>query len=463
MNALLQDKSGRLVKELLFSGAFERDGSHPMCPSGGALGVGNPIAATGLMKIAELYFQLSGQAGKRQVEKNAHRGVAQAWGDLMQVGTVVVMGSEGAAPTFESKWAGKKQGDLPGTPLKEITDVPYVADNPDLRYSWDNGMALTTYLDGFKQGKIRGSRCRKCGRMMIPARAFCEVCNLKDVVDYYDLPDTGTVRTFTLSRVNWDSSMLPGGKINIFAVIEIDGAGEDMGLCHMLSEVKPKDVKIGMRVKAVWKAAKDREGTVIDCKYFRPLKKGEKATGKPVRIKPVELDSTTAKAFPGAIPLSYRYTLGTGGTKFYGELGKGKISGTYCKSCDAVHVPATSFCEFGMTELDVNKNARVVDARRGIVIGCTAVHEDRSGEPLSKPKVIVQVGFPGVIGSVFGALEGAGAADVEVGMDVKLLKKKGTGPEAVAFNQSRAWNRAGITGARPFETSSRHSSSGHPT
>ena len=39
MNALLQDRSGRKTKDLLFSGAFERDGSHPMCPSGGLLGV----------------------------------------------------------------------------------------------------------------------------------------------------------------------------------------------------------------------------------------------------------------------------------------------------------------------------------------------------------------------------------------------------------------------------------------
>jgi len=74
-------------------GNFERTGSHPMCPSGGLLGVGNPIAAAGTMKIAELYFQLTGQAGARQVSKDVHRGVAQAWGDLMQVGTVVVMGT----------------------------------------------------------------------------------------------------------------------------------------------------------------------------------------------------------------------------------------------------------------------------------------------------------------------------------------------------------------------------------
>jgi acetyl-CoA C-acetyltransferase len=53
------------------------------------LGWGNPIAAAGLMKVAELYWQLSGRAGRRQVP-NAYVGVAQAWGDLMQVGQVVV-------------------------------------------------------------------------------------------------------------------------------------------------------------------------------------------------------------------------------------------------------------------------------------------------------------------------------------------------------------------------------------
>jgi len=78
--------------EAMRDGVLDRDGDLPSCPSGGLLGVGNPIAAAGLMKIAELYWQLSGQAGKRQVPGDPKKGVAQAWGDLMQVGTVVVMG-----------------------------------------------------------------------------------------------------------------------------------------------------------------------------------------------------------------------------------------------------------------------------------------------------------------------------------------------------------------------------------
>ena len=78
--------------ELYLSGSARRDGNLPICPSGGLLGVGNPIAAAGLMKIAELFWQLRGEADKRQVAGSPQKGIAQAWGDLMQVGTVVIMG-----------------------------------------------------------------------------------------------------------------------------------------------------------------------------------------------------------------------------------------------------------------------------------------------------------------------------------------------------------------------------------
>ncbi len=82
---------GRAI-ELYLNGDAERTGNLPICPSGGLLGVGNPIAAAGLMKVAELFWQLRGEAGQRQVPGNPQRGIAQAWGDLMQVGTVIILG-----------------------------------------------------------------------------------------------------------------------------------------------------------------------------------------------------------------------------------------------------------------------------------------------------------------------------------------------------------------------------------
>ena len=89
---MLADKGQ--APRLLEEGFWDRDTltGIPSCPSGGLLGVGNPIAAAGMMKVAEIYWQLLGKAGKRQVRREVRRGVAQAWGDLMQVGTVVVLG-----------------------------------------------------------------------------------------------------------------------------------------------------------------------------------------------------------------------------------------------------------------------------------------------------------------------------------------------------------------------------------
>ncbi len=72
-------------------GKTQRDGELPVCPSGGLLGVGNPIAATLGIKVGELFWQLSGQAGVRQVKKDIRTGVTQAWGDLMQFSSVLVM------------------------------------------------------------------------------------------------------------------------------------------------------------------------------------------------------------------------------------------------------------------------------------------------------------------------------------------------------------------------------------
>lgn len=74
-------------------GLTQRNGELPVNPSGGLLGVGNPIAAAGTMKVCEIFWQLRGEAGRRQVKNDARTGLAQAWGDLMQYSSVIVMKS----------------------------------------------------------------------------------------------------------------------------------------------------------------------------------------------------------------------------------------------------------------------------------------------------------------------------------------------------------------------------------
>jgi len=90
MEGLLLCKKGEAA-DLTREGVTQRDGDMPICPSGGLLGVGNPIAATMGQKVCELYWQLAGKAGKRQIPGDPRVGVGQAWGDIMQMATVMVL------------------------------------------------------------------------------------------------------------------------------------------------------------------------------------------------------------------------------------------------------------------------------------------------------------------------------------------------------------------------------------
>jgi uncharacterized OB-fold protein len=140
---------------------------------------------------------------------------------------------------------------------------------PELRYAFDTGEAMGRYLAEFKQGRLIARRCRACDRVMIPPRMFCELC-FRPTDDWVYLKDTGKVNTFSLCYVSWDVRRLKRPEIP--AVIEIDGASAGMGILHLIRRVRPADVKVGMRVGAVWKRPSKRIGSITDIDYWKPLK-----------------------------------------------------------------------------------------------------------------------------------------------------------------------------------------------
>lgn len=56
--------------ELAPSGHTTRGGAQPVNPSGGLLSRGHPLGATGMAQLAEIAWQLRGQAGPRQVARH---------------------------------------------------------------------------------------------------------------------------------------------------------------------------------------------------------------------------------------------------------------------------------------------------------------------------------------------------------------------------------------------------------
>lgn len=165
-----------------------------------------------------------------------------------------------------------KPDQVRGTPLEsadfEKGRVFTTSYAPKIRYAWDTGVAIGRYLDELKRGRLVARWCHRCRRTMIPPRMFCERC-VRPTDDWVYVQDTGTVNTFSLSYVSWDVRRLKRPEMP--AVIEIDGASPGMGIMHVLGNVDPKAVRVGLRVRAVWKPARQRTGSITDIRFFEPI------------------------------------------------------------------------------------------------------------------------------------------------------------------------------------------------
>jgi len=78
------------VKEDIDAGTFELDGKLPVQPDGGLKCFGHPIGASGIRMVYELYLQLQGRAGERQI-KDPELGLAHNMGGEPYAPTVSVV------------------------------------------------------------------------------------------------------------------------------------------------------------------------------------------------------------------------------------------------------------------------------------------------------------------------------------------------------------------------------------
>jgi len=148
----------------------------------------------------------------------------------------------------------------------EVLITRYIA---DLKYSWASGEAVGRFLSELKNGRIVARKCNRCKRILVPPRMFCEDC-FRDTDEWVYLRDTGSINTYSIAHVGTDAHRLSAPLF--VAVISIDGASELMGFLHLLGEVEEKEIKVGMKVEAVWKPPSERVGSILDIKYFRPIK-----------------------------------------------------------------------------------------------------------------------------------------------------------------------------------------------
>lgn len=141
--------------------------------------------------------------------------------------------------------------------VEDVTHIPY---------KWSAGIAGNRFFQELRDNKkIMGAKCKKCFRVLVPPRIFCEEC-FTDEMEWVEVKSTGILRTFATSYFSKDGKRLKDPWM--VGIIKLDGA--DGGLVHYIAEANPDELKIGMRMEAVF--AEKRTGGIMDIKHFRPIK-----------------------------------------------------------------------------------------------------------------------------------------------------------------------------------------------
>jgi len=134
-----------------------------------------------------------------------------------------------------------------------------------LHYEHTASPGESAYLRGLASHRLLGQRCGVCGRVYVPPRGTCPADGVP-TREEVELPETGTVTTFCVVNVGY-----PGQRVTppyVAAAVLLDGA--DIAFQHLILGCDPGDVRMGMRVRAVWRPRSEWATTAETISHFAP-------------------------------------------------------------------------------------------------------------------------------------------------------------------------------------------------
>jgi len=135
-------------------------------------------------------------------------------------------------------------------------------------YEWSIGKYGSRFFQEIREHKrFIGIRCPWCKKVYVPPRKLCGIC-FKELDELIELSNTGTLMAFSI--VNYPFVDPATGEQRpipyTYGYINIDGSSSV--LSHIINETDESKIKVGMKVKAVFKEKDEMEGSIQDIKYF---------------------------------------------------------------------------------------------------------------------------------------------------------------------------------------------------
>lgn len=113
-------------------------------------------------------------------------------------------------------------------------------------------------------GTISGHKCPECGLVYVPPRGFCPICVVETTWDDHavEVTDKGTVTSWTvLTPIQYHGQN--ERQDYALAGILLDGADGIIGQQRLI-DIPLDEIRMGMRVEAVWADESEREGDGTD-------------------------------------------------------------------------------------------------------------------------------------------------------------------------------------------------------
>ncbi|MBI2244804.1 MAG: OB-fold domain-containing protein [Nocardioides sp.] len=123
----------------------------------------------------------------------------------------------------------------------------------------------SAFYRGLNEGRIVGQRCPACQKVYVPPRSACP-SDGTPTAEEVEVAQTGTITTFCVVNVPFLGQKITPPYVSAYVLLD----GADIAVLHLILGVPADEVRMGMRVKAVWKPQEEWTYSLENIDHFEP-------------------------------------------------------------------------------------------------------------------------------------------------------------------------------------------------
>jgi uncharacterized protein len=123
----------------------------------------------------------------------------------------------------------------------------------------------SAYLRAIAEGKLLGAKTSENGKVYFPPHG-ADPATGQPTNEFVELPDKGTITTFAIINIPFKGQRIKPPYVAAYVLLD----GADIPFLHLVAEVDAQEVRMGMRVEAVWKPREEWGLGIDNIEYFRP-------------------------------------------------------------------------------------------------------------------------------------------------------------------------------------------------